>query len=293
MRLLRESGLNPYRSAPSKGSSTEVLLRGGLGNQLFGFAAGFDLAKTRGTDLHLVTRLLEEPTGTKREFELGDLVRDGITYGPESTSWKLYLEKGFSHAALQEKVKPNTLLDGYFQSSTYFTRTAQELKSLISQSHLFSQGRDSVLGKKFIALQVRRGDYLLKQNRAIHGLVPDEYFARGLRNLRNELGNLDAIVFSDSPEVAIAISEKLDGCLPYREPVDVRALTVLGAMSAASGLCISNSTFGWWGAYLSAPGGSVIAPSPWFRDSAIDFEDIYEPHWKLSTWRTGSVETSP
>ena len=54
-------------------------------------------------------------------------------------------------------------------------------------------------------------------------------------------------------------------------------------MTLCSGHIIANSSFSWWGAWLS-DSKQVIAPSQWFTGSNndnIDTKDIYCDGWKV------------
>ena len=52
------------------------------------------------------------------------------------------------------------------------------------------------------------------------------------------------------------------------------------ALSQGHRFVISNSTFGWWGAWLSdSPGTSVVAPRRWFRDLSRDGSLLVPDSW--------------
>ena len=53
-------------------------------------------------------------------------------------------------------------------------------------------------------------------------------------------------------------------------------------MSKCSKHIIANSTFSWWGAWLSGS-NDVIAPSKWFKNtecSKYNTKDLYPPEWQ-------------
>jgi len=63
--------------------------------------------------------------------------------------------------------------------------------------------------------------------------------------------------------------------------VDNSPTATLQAMRFGRGYIIANSTFSWWGAYLSmTENAPVYAPSPWFKGMRSP-EDLLPPHWKI------------
>ena len=55
---------------------------------------------------------------------------------------------------------------------------------------------------------------------------------------------------------------------------------VLETMRHGNGYVIANSTFSWWGAFLSrTPNAKVIGPEPWFKTKGGPNDLIVEP-WK-------------
>jgi hypothetical protein len=111
-------------------------------------------------------------------------------------------------------------------------------------------------------------------------MQPD-YYRTGLDILRQQDSYDYVFVFSDDPEWC---KENLD--LPGNVEVVSHKLSgpnfshYLNLMSACSGFVIPNSSFGWWGAWLSqVPGSSVVAPSKWFANPEIDTSDIVPKSW--------------
>ena len=58
-------------------------------------------------------------------------------------------------------------------------------------------------------------------------------------------------------------------------------------ISSCQDFIISNSTFGWWGAWLGAGEGKrVILPTPWYGPglSHINTDDLYPDEWEKIEW---------
>ena len=277
--MLRQLGKNPWRNKCGHIDRIEVLLVGGLGNQLFSYFAGLEVARRLDCPLHLVTVNLNASVLEKRGFELEPILEESQTWGEDSVAVRLFRESGFAYDPRVNEVKPGTVLEGYFQSSRYFGRSGTEAKARIISSQPFMKGRDRFSDQPFIAIHVRRGDYRKPGNLGTHGIVPESFFKDSLRVLRNQVGNLRGIVFSDERAVAESLALDLEKCEPCPEMEGESPLEVLGAMSGASAYAISNSSFGWWGAFLAETDAPVIAPRPWFKDRGLDSSDLLEKHW--------------
>jgi len=270
---------NHYQNSRSNNPRVEVLLRGGLGNQLFGYSVGQALSQHHDVPLHLVTKNFNGQSMDGRSFELGELTGTAVSFGVDSSSSRIFREWDFAWDFRVEGLGPSVLLDGYFQSSKYFGPSPKHIQLAIKSSPSFVRGRYAASKYSFIALQVRRGDYLKPSTLGVHGLVPESYFIEGLSKLRSLVGNLPAVVYSDDLETAEETASALSQATPHRPTVNETSLETLGSLSAAKGLCISNSSFGWWGAYLSENQPAVVAPRPWFANPRIQTEDLLEPGW--------------
>lgn len=273
-------GLNPYREGKQSSPRIEVLLRGGLGNQLFGYSAGLDVANRLGVPLHLVVPAVYRGVEPARPFELAEVVGDSVSWGRQSLAEKYFVESSFRFDPSIKCVNEGTMLDGYFQSSRYFVESAPNVQRRINLSPSFKRGQESIQDRPFIALHVRRGDYLAVANQKFHGLIPESFFEDGLNLLRERTGPLTALVFSDDAVTAERLSGRLERARPFEADRAQSSLEVLGALSSAEALCISNSTFGWWGAYLAGVERAVIFPDPWFVDASLDSRDLPETAWR-------------
>lgn len=259
-------------------SFTEVILRGGLGNQLFGFAAGLDVARRLGSPLRLVTTNFSNGLYANRKFELAEVVEGLASVSPRIGALRVFTEAGFAYDSRIAGLDAPMVLDGYFQSPKYFAGSREAVREAIQCSSSFEAGRNFMVGKKFIAIHVRRGDFREVGQLRFHGLVPSNFFEEALAQLRKIAGHHTAIVFSDEFEVARQVAKELENGEPYCGDENEPPLTTLGAMASAQALAISNSSFGWWAGWLASP-EAVIAPRPWFVDRLTDTSDLIEPNW--------------
>jgi GT2 family glycosyltransferase len=264
--------------AENESQAIFVELQGGLGNQLFGLAVGIEQSSRLEVPLRL--KLNSFSHDTLRTFELEPMLNEIISLDLGEICPHTFREKSFAYDPRVDQISGGTVLEGYFQSWKYFTRQADRVRDLILDAMSNAQ-RDTSAGRsnQFIALQVRRGDYLESSTAAYHGVCGLRYFEQGLRILRQQVGPLPAVVFSDDVQLAHDFSQTLDNCTADIPNKGESALETLGRLSRASGFVISNSSFGWWGAWLAGDTAPTIAPRPWFAKAEIDVRDLLPLNW--------------
>jgi hypothetical protein len=282
MRRQVESGHPDARVKPppveTERGVVEVLLRGGLGNQLFGFATGLEIARQRGIRLRLITSLLGNEDQVRRQFELSEVARAVCVWSPNRITTETYREKSFAYDPAISDLKGGILIDGYFQSEKYFSNSASEIRDLITGAESFSSGFNEAKGRRFIGLQVRRGDYLQPEQLRFHGLATTRYFVRAAKVLRKLNGELPITIFSDDAASAEELVDKIPNASLYETESGSSSLKNLGVIASATSLCISNSSFGWWAAHLMQQ-GYVVTPRPWFKDRRVDTNDLLPDSW--------------
>jgi hypothetical protein len=270
-------------------SAIYVSITGGLGNQLFGLAAGIEQATRLGCDLVLLNHNFKHGEG--RDFWLHKLdlpaFIDIASAPPRMRIGKkraVFKESGFNYDAGVLGVRPGTVMEGYFQSPLYFSQTQELISSIVFPSK-HSEPWGQMADREFAAIHVRRGDYLLPETRLFHGLAGKDYFERGLSLLERLHGKQAIVVFSDSPEhVANEFGDwgfRTEFFDPDRHADDLATLRTMGR---ADRLVMSNSSFSWWAAWNiwkshdSRQPSRIIAPRPWFAagDSAMD---LLLPNW--------------
>ncbi len=267
------------RTRATDSDAVQVKLRGGLGNQLFGYAAGLELAHRSNLGLRLVTSAFDaQGMNTEKQFELGELLTETVSSGPE-VNGRYFFEKGFAFNERFLKLSGPVVLDGYFQSSRYFPAVGATVRSNIRQTSLFTSGTNSAPSHDFIGVQIRRGDYKNLIQTEFHGLVPMEFFTEAVELVRAVSGDLHVVVFSDEYEYATDLAASLADASAHMPKPGQKPMEVLGMLSAAKALIVSNSSFGWWAAYLARQGSTVVVPRPWFRSRGVDTTDLLERSW--------------
>lgn len=278
-----------------------VRLIGGLGNQMFQYAAG------RALSLHLGVDLVVDVSAFN-DYKLHSLGLDSfniesrITNSRERLIWHpgfdslayrasaffdvpgRFYEKGLAYDGLFWTNSDGVFLFGYFQSEKYFKNYRNQLmKEFKLNAPLSEYSMD--INKKIndcysISLHIRRGDYINDPVASeIHGFCGLNYYKRSMEYFKNQNDKVVFFVFSDDIDWAKSnLSDQynvifVDGFGRTQEED-------LFLMSRAKGHIIANSSFSWWGAWLGeAQDKQVVAPSRWFSDMKLDSSDIVPESW--------------
>lgn len=171
-------------------------------------------------------------------------------------------------------------LVGYFQSYKYAEKNSPLLKKLepVVIGQQLIELIDHSKKEKPLVVHFRLGDYLQESTFGIPG---HQYYINAL-NESWKTRRYEAIwVFSDDiPSAKKMFPSEFVKYVRWISEVDGSPAATLQAMRYGHGYIIANSTFSWWGAYLSfiehAP---VIAPMPWFQGMDTP-KDLIPAHWQ-------------
>lgn len=277
-----------------------VELQGGLGNQLFILAAGYELAIRHNCSLYLDTSWfigdVNRKLGIDRLFIDGEYVqrRSPIRrFAPKShnlpfvgqlMSKNTFIESSFSFDSRVNGLPVGTRLRGYFQSWRYFQESAETIRAIVQkpaiESQWFSHNRSRLsLEAPWQAIHIRRGDYLNPGTLEFHGLADLSYYSQAL----TASGELPIKVFSDDLQSARQLVRKLGVDAEFMEPPnDSHPIESLILMSLASSIITANSSFSWWGAWLGErEDRPVFVPRPWIKGAVYSEEDLFLPNWNI------------
>lgn len=286
-----------------------VLLKGGLGNQMFQYAAGRRLACLHDVQLKLdLSWFRDYPDGaTPRSFVLdhfsirAESATDqeiALLFEPQFGRIRRFLNSinpcyrnthirshnsCFDPAILG--LPDNICLDGYWQSEKYFSDIASVIRNEFT-AHDEPEERNrefisTINGCNAISIHIRRGDYVTDaKNAARHGTCIDNYYKKAVELVAERVERPHFFVFSDDPvwvREHFRISHPMT-LVDHNGPDE--AHEDLRLMSLCRHQIIANSSFSWWGAWLNPkPDKIVIAPSRWFNDPAIDTNDLIPTSW--------------
>lgn len=290
-----------------------VELNGGLGNQLFQYAAAKSLAlyKQQKLLLGINSYYREELPDLEvpRDFVLKNFT--GITdetileYTNEAKELypflipkkiqkllpaykrNIYKEPHFHFDKNFLKSKKNVYLKGAWQSEQYFKRYSSEIVNLLQLNpEVLSKNielyQKNICSANAVGIHIRRGDYLRKpQILEWHGVLSIDYYKKAISLLQNKLSNIQLFYFSDAPDwVANELIPNLPGTI-VSSP-DFTQYDDFYLMSKCQHNIIANSSFSWWAAYLNPnPNKIVIAPKKWFNKAPYNTKDLFPQEWIL------------
>ena len=293
-----------------------VFLRGGLGNQMFQYAAGLGIAKRNNTGV-LLDDVFINDRFPRRNFAYRTYDLDMFTLKSRFTAlskcsagvpipgvWlgldlgligirnalgirRMVKEKkefAFDPAVYGEK--ENILLWGRWQNEKYFADIAGDVRAAFTfREPLTGEAAaiaESIRSSDSVSVHVRRGDFVAFENVAkMMGATDLSYYERAAASIAGHVHAPKLFVFSDD----------IDWCmdnlkLPFPTvyvPASAegpKAAFHLQLMSLCKHNIVANSTFSWWGAWLNAnPEKIVIAPRKWYADGRDENNEIMPEGW--------------
>ena len=278
-------------------------LMGGLGNQLFQYAAGRILARHHKTTLLLDNSFLtsHHATTTKRDYELAPfaIIIDGVKSCQPTAGDRLVQEDKLAMPASLLSAPANSFLIGYWQGHFYLDKLRDELLATIAPTKPLSPLSQKLLAMiqttDSVFIHVRRGDYAhLPAATKFHGLLPMAYYHKAIKLLQRARADANFFIFSDDPNWAkehLPIKNSPTIYVAHNQGKDAWQDLIL--MSHCRHAIMANSSFSFWGGYLSwlrhGKTAVIVAPKPWFRRQTIDPKIWFPDDWRLLTAQSGSV----
>ena len=176
-------------------------------------------------------------------------------------------------------------LEGYWQSERYFKDVEATIRSDLQikpPSDEVNQAMAAhILRCRAVAVHVRFFD--APSEDGINN-APDDYYTRAVAQMETLAPGAHYFVFSDRPDTVRGRLSLPDARVTYvaHNQGDANAYADLWLMHLCQHFIIANSTFSWWGAWLSAyVGKQVIAPGFEMRVGKMSwgFEGLLPSEW--------------
>lgn len=288
----------------------KLVLSGGLGNQMFQYAAAKSLALRLGADMYIDTYSLirNSKTVTCRKYELDIFgIKSGKTHLLSSKFFvksfplihkyrQLFYKLGYftdKYSISYQKdfefiSNKNIHMFGYFQNTQYFENIAATLRSdftfkrpLNDQNLDISEKIDST---NSVAIHIRHGDYQNNKNATFNFAICDlSYYKDAINYVMNRANNPTFYIFSDDPDWVkenIRIEDHSTYYIDWNKGNN--SYIDMQLMSLCKHNITANSTFSWWAAWLNNnPDKIVVVPSNWFLSKEKNelLKHFYPKEW--------------
>jgi len=280
-----------------------VRLKGGVGNQLFEYAAARRLALKNEASL-----VIDSVTGFARDiqyrreyaldrFQIGGRLATPAERLEPFERWRRALVKlrarrrpfvarkyveqerlDFDPRLLEYRVAGTVYLDGYWQSEGYFKDVSAEIRKDLEikapQDATNQELAKRIRGCESVGIHVRWFDKTLPAlNIPTANNLTRDYYINAIQNLKDKLTDPHFFLFSDdlaAAREALALPEEQVTSIGHNRG-DENAYADLWLMTQCRHFIIANSTFSWWGAWLArfepkiiiAPNLKLVGVSNW------------------------------
>ena len=284
-----------------------VELNGGIGNQMFQYAAAKSLAlhhkttlkldispgtdksmpqelKPRQFDLHYFN--LPDPVVTAADLE-SFISKSALGKITEKTKpnhkRRIYREPFFHFDKNFYNTEPDVYLKGLWQSEKYFLPFKNKIRSIFEFKNQtvgsFHNLTNQLKNQNSVSLHIRRGDYLAKVSLEVLGLIPLEHYQNAIELINSKIPSPSFYFFSDDIQWAKE-NFQIPNATFVSGDISKDHIEDLYLMSQCRYNIIANSSFSWWGAWLNDnPQKIVIAPKKWFNKGPKDTQDLLPEEW--------------
>jgi hypothetical protein len=297
---------SPTAATPTSGVIT-IWMIGGLGNQMFQYAACKSLAKSLHASLRICLFDYRRPGRPYllSKLSINEIATDFVPFfkrvpsrlakstsgtqalnvGAQVGLWPtLYREPSPSFDPHVFSLKTPAELRGYFMSERYFVAERPQLLKYFQPSEPLSAAAERYLetirrAEIAVSLHVRGGDFLTP---GAPPMLDRAYYDHAIRHVEARVDRpVKYFLFTDDIAHARTVLPPNLAMTVY-EPTDDRPWEDMHLMAHCHHNIIANSSFSWWGAWLNEhPNKLVIAPRDMLPGSsaAAPQPDLYPPQW--------------
>jgi hypothetical protein len=183
------------------------------------------------------------------------------------------------------KKNKNIYFNGYFQSEKYFIKRREDLLKIFKFPKLDdkNEGIKTKISnhQNSVSIHIRRGDYLKDEIKKYHGILDEDYYNSAIKIIQEKYKDAQFFVFSDDENFVKKKYNHLEN-FNIIEGNTENSWKDMALMTYCKHHVIANSSFSWWGAWLSSAENSLkIAPKNWFNPqfAMFDINDFIPKNW--------------
>jgi len=255
---------------------------GRLGNQMFQYASLRGIARNRGYDFCIPNHnhIIKDPYGFDMKIELfypfemihvqqKNIKLLDMGYAPVAE------ERYFHFDEVLFNMCPDEItLAGFFQSEKYFKHIEKEIREDFTfKEEILKPCKEMMQSVgEAVSLHIRRTDYLTNLN---HTSLNLDYYIKALELLNPDI---PVIIFSD--DIGWCKEQEMFNSDRFMISESGDHYVDLCLMTLCNYHIIANSSFSWWGAWISNS-NKVIAPIAWFGkgNSNKNTKDLIPEKW--------------
>jgi len=268
--------------------SHSVIIKGGLGNQLFQIFALISYCIKKNCKFIFPKNM---QIWDKRNTYWDTFFKELKKYTVKNETIDKYnkYNEPFFHYLNIPNFTEDTCLNGYFQSEKYFKNNFDKISGIIGIPY-FQQSikQKYTITLDSISLHFRMGDY---GNPLYHPIINDYYYYLSIKHIIEKTNNDSFSIYyacelSDDQVVLKRIKSlqeqfsKVDFIKISNSLEDWEQMVF---MSCCNHNIIGNSTFSWWSAYLNNNTNKIVCyPSTWFGTarSNLNINDMIPEMWE-------------
>lgn len=261
-------------------NKSKYLLSGGLGNQLFIYAAGH-FNSFLGQQIEFYGKIEKSSYLNSIEPLICNCIhKTSLKNSNRIVNLELRLTDMLSNRISKRfrKVKdynsigsvPEEIIEkyhrGFFQNHFVVDAVWPSIQSeIVSTLHTTGEIQNLDIPKEFQIMHIRRGDYM--QNSETIGVLSNEYYLSEIKR------DLPLVVTTDDFKNQY-FEETFETKMVFQGN-SLNAWQVLNLLSKAKRIYAANSTLSWWGAYIAKKTNNlteVVLPKPWFKNRKLSGE---------------------
>lgn len=208
-------------------------------------------------------------------FQMQTLTKGNIKF---LNSTEVIKERSFEFDKnIFNKCPDNVNIWGFFQSEKYFTNVRDDLKNDFKFKNKYFKKARNIIDKfdNPTSIHVRRADYITNEN---HSPLSLNYYEDAVSSFSKDQTFL---IFTDDTEWVK--KQKIFQQKNFYILSDIlkNKFLDLCSMTLCNNHIIANSSFSWWGAWLSSQ-EQIIAPNNWFKNSKsqqLNTKDLIPSSW--------------